>query len=72
MKKVLIVAAAVLAVGACGGDAGEARTDADTLSRAQKDSIIAELPIPGAGAIGDARRAVDKANARVQQHDTIR
>ena len=78
MKRRLIVATAVLGVWACGQGASKADAPAagapaaDTLTRRQKDSIISTLPIPGASGVGAARKAVDKANARVQQHDTIR
>lgn len=69
----LIVAAAVLGVWACGKGTPEAGApSADTLTRRQKDSIVSTLPIPGASGVGAAQRAVDQANARVQQHDTIR
>lgn len=74
MKRLLMVAAAVLSVSACG--AGEGESDAaaatDTLTRRQKDSIVSNLPIPGAHGVAGAMEAVDRANARVQQHDTIR
>lgn len=74
MRRLLLVAAATLGVWACAQGAGDAggQTAADTLTRRQKDSIVSTLPIPGASGVGDARRAVDRANARVQQHDTIR
>ena len=73
MRRRLIVAVAVLGVWACGASADtSATTSADTLTRRQKDSIISTLPIPGASGVGRAQTAVDKANARVQQHDTIR
>ncbi len=66
----------VMAPLACGsGDskaAGDAAADTDTLTRRQKDSLLSTLPVPGAGRIGDAQRATDRANARVRQHDTIR
>lgn len=64
----------MIGVAACGGDSGEedGRTTADTLTRAQKDSIVADMPIPGAGAVGAAMRARDRANARTADHDTIR
>ncbi|MDP2958222.1 MAG: hypothetical protein Q8N53_17475 [Longimicrobiales bacterium] len=72
--RLVVVAAAVLGVWACGQSAGEsgAQSAADTLTRRQKDSIISTLPIPGASGVGAAQRATDRANARVQQHDTIR
>lgn len=73
-RRLIVVAAAVLGVWACGQSAEEsgATQAADTLTRREKDSIISTIPIPGAGRIMDARRAADKANERVQQHDTIR
>jgi hypothetical protein len=70
----LIVVAAVLGVWACGtgaGEAGEPRSAADTLTRGQKDSLIATMPIPGAGAVGRALGAAESANARTEAHDTI-
>lgn len=73
MKRVAIVALVCLGVAACGQGPGEADATAatDTLTRRQKDSIISTIPLPGAGAIGGAQRAVDQANARVLAHDTI-
>lgn len=73
MKRRLVVLAAVLGIWACGRTAQKADAPAaDTLTRRQKDSIVSTLPIPGASKIGDAQKAVDKANARVQQFDTMR
>jgi ABC-type glycerol-3-phosphate transport system substrate-binding protein len=74
MKRRVLVALAVLGVAACGQGATPeaAAVDRDTLTRRQKDSIVSTLPIPGASGVGNALKAVDKANARVQQHDTIR
>lgn len=64
---------AALGVWACGrtADPGKA-ADADTLTRRQKDSIISTLPIPGAGAVGKAQQAADRAAERAQRHDTLR
>jgi len=74
MKTFLVVMVALVGVWACG--AGEGGSDAaaatDTLTRRQKDSIVSNLPIPGAHGIAGAMEAVDRANARVEQHDTIR
>ena len=72
MKRFLIVAAALLGIWACGQSAGEARTAADTLTRGQKDSIVAGLPIPGARGVGNALEAAERANARAEEHDSIR
>ena len=71
MKKTLGMLV-VLALAACGGDVDEnGQSAADTLTRAQKDSIVADLPIPGAGAVGAAMRSRDRANERTATHDTI-
>jgi hypothetical protein len=75
MKRVILVALAVLGVWACGRTAGEAagaqQVDRDTLTRRQKDSIISTLPLPGASKIGDVQRAVDKINANTHRLDTV-
>lgn len=71
MKRTIFAVTTALALAACGGGEADAETAADTLTRAQKDSIIAELPIPGAGAVGRALDARDAANARTEAHDTI-
>jgi hypothetical protein len=73
VKRPLVVLAAVLGVWACGQSTPKADSAApDSVTRRQLDSIISTLPIPGASKIMDAQRAVDRANARVQQFDTMR
>lgn len=73
MRRILIVAAAVLGVWACGEGAGSNQAaQADTLTRRQRDSVISEMPIPGASGVGTALEAADRAAARAEQHDTIR
>ncbi len=72
MKRGLIVAVALLGVWACGSSTGDAQSAADTLTRRQKDSLIATMPIPGASGVGRALDAVDQAAARAAAHDTIR
>jgi hypothetical protein len=67
-----LLAAAILALGACSGNGGEGdAANADTLTRRQKDSIISTLPVPGAGAVGAALDAADKAKARAEVMDTL-
>jgi hypothetical protein len=60
--------ALMLAAAGCGGGEPAEQTE---LTRAQKDSIVADLPIPGASAVGGAMEARDRANARTAQHDSI-
>ncbi|MDT8340305.1 MAG: hypothetical protein RQ751_02225 [Longimicrobiales bacterium] len=45
--------------------------DRDTLTRRQRDSITATLPLPGAGAVGGALDAADAAAARAARHDSL-
>jgi len=72
MKRVLVAAAAVLSVWACGDSAGDAQTAVDTLTRRQKDSLISEMPLPGAGAVGKALEVQDLTRARAEALDSIR
>jgi hypothetical protein len=76
MKRLLVVAIAVLGVWACGGSPGSGEGDgteaaADTLTRQQKDSLISTMPIPGASGIGRAQEAADRARERAEAHDSI-
>lgn len=71
MKRGWIVAAAVLGVGACGQSAGDAASSADTLTRRQKDSLIATMPIPGARGVGRALDAQDRSRERAAALDSI-
>jgi hypothetical protein len=71
MKRLLVVGAAVLSVWACGDTAGYAQTAVDTLTRRQRDSLISEMPIPGAGGVGRALDAQDRARERAEALDSI-
>ena len=71
MKKVIVMLVGALGAAACGSGSGDAQSAADTLTRAQKDSIVAELPIPGASGVAGALQARDRANARTAAHDSI-
>lgn len=71
MRRALAVAAAVLAVWACGESQGDAQTAVDTLTRRQKDSLISTMPVPGAGAVGKALDAQDRARERAEALDSI-
>lgn len=72
MKRATIVLAALLGVAACSAERdAEYQAAVDTLTRRQKDSLISTMPIPGAGAVGRAMDAVDRANARTLATDSI-
>ncbi len=71
MKRLAIVAIALLTGAACGGGSGETET-AEPLTQAQKDSIVGNLPVPGASGVRGAMSAVEQAKARAEQHDTMR
>lgn len=71
MRRVGLIVAMLTAVAACAGSEGETQSAADTLTRGQKDTIISNLPIPGAGGVGRALDAAERLNARTEAHDTI-
>lgn len=71
MKRGWIVAAAVMGVWACGQSAGDAESAADTLTRREKDSLIATMPIPGARGVGRALDAQDASRERAGALDSI-
>ncbi|RMH16787.1 MAG: hypothetical protein D6701_08355 [Gemmatimonadetes bacterium] len=71
--KTALSLAVLVGLAACEARSGsEGATRADTLTRRQRDSIVAEMPIPGASAVGRALRAADSIQSRVDRHDTIR
>jgi hypothetical protein len=60
-----------LALG-CGGPSRRAGAAAgDSLSERQRDSMLANSPIPGARGVGRAMSAADSMSARVRAADTI-
>jgi fructose-specific phosphotransferase system component IIB len=71
MNRLPMVLTLALLNAACSGGVGDTQSAADTLTRAQKDSIVADLPVPGASGVGRALQARDAANARTEAHDTI-
>jgi hypothetical protein len=67
-----VLAALTLTLHGCGGGESDSSvSQADTLTRAQRDSVAARLPIPGARGVGAALQARDAANARTQAHDSM-
>lgn len=61
----------MLLVAACGESTGDAQMATDTLTRRQKDSLIADMPLPGAGAVGRALDAQDAARERAERLEAI-
>ncbi|MEZ4415458.1 MAG: hypothetical protein R3E10_06860 [Gemmatimonadota bacterium] len=64
----LALCAALLGA-ACPGRASQAEEPAPELTRHQKDSLVATMPIPGAKAVGTAIRAQDAAAERARMLD---
>ena len=65
-----LVAMTILSTG-CSGSGDASASAADTLTRRQKNEIIAALPIPQARAVRGALDASDQAAARAQAYDSI-
>lgn len=59
-----------LALAGCAPSAEEAPAESD-LTRRQKDSLLADMPLPGAGAVGKALDALEASERRALAHDTI-
>ena len=53
----------------CSGKEEEDRAPASTLTQAQRDSVLAESRIPGAGVVGRALETADSAQARADRLD---
>ncbi|NNF27874.1 MAG: hypothetical protein HKN73_11685 [Gemmatimonadetes bacterium] len=55
----------------CSPGTSEDAASASELTRRQKDSLVAEMPIPGAGAVGKALGALEASERRAAAHDSI-
>jgi len=71
VKRALVVCVVLSLAQGCAPSDGETVSEADSLTRAQKDSIVARLPVPGASGVGAALRARDAAAARAAELDSI-
>ena len=73
MRRRLGVVLCALSLAACSSQTEDtsqgAAVDRDTLTRRQRDSITATLPIPGGRAVGRALEAADAAAARAAETD---
>ena len=65
----------VVLVAACGGGAARSDTGSaartDTLTRRQKDSVLAASKIPGAAGVRAAMRVADSTSAHINALDTV-
>ncbi|MGI9629268.1 MAG: hypothetical protein ACR2QM_20765 [Longimicrobiales bacterium] len=72
-----LIVCGLLALTGCAPPADETPADSDEtaetteLTRRQKDSLIADMPVPGAGAVGNALDALGATQRRAEAHDTI-
>ena len=69
MRTVAVLGLVLLA--SCAPGASDEETAASELTRRQKDSLVAEMPLPGAGAVGKALDALEASERRAEAHDSI-
>ena len=62
--RTFVILLCILAMGSCGEKAPR-----KNLTRAQKDSVLAESDLPGAGVVGKAIEAADSSDARARRLD---
>lgn len=70
MKRLALLLVA-LVVPACAQN-DTASNDRDTMTQRQRDSVLAQSGIPGAGGVGKALGAADSIRARNAQLDSLR
>ena len=61
-----------IALGGCPGGEEPPADSPPERTRAQRDSLLSTLPVPGAQGVGRALDATGAAAERARQHDTIR
>jgi len=69
MRWTLLVAASVLVLAA--GCSGEKAKSTKTLTERQRDSVLSQARIPGAGAVGHALNASDREASRAATVDAM-
>lgn len=68
MRRLML--AALVVVGCSSNDT--AANDRDTMTQRQRDSVLAQSAIPGAGGVGKALSAADSIRARNARLDSLR
>lgn len=71
LKNTLRYCGFALLIGCAGCPGDPPESDSVELTRRQKDSIVADLPVPGAGGVGKALDALGASEARKIEHDSI-
>jgi hypothetical protein len=71
MTRLKVLALALLATACSGAGDQDATTAQDTLTRAQRDSIIGASSLPGARSVQRAIDTRDSANARARALDSL-
>jgi hypothetical protein len=71
MHPALRCAALITLLAGCAGDSPDANTSGDTLTRAQRDSVIGASRLPGAGGVRGALEIADSAAARQAARDSL-
>ena len=71
MRRLLVVTGSLLMLACSSTEDGAAAAAGDTLTRAQRDSIVGASSLPGAGGVQRAIDARDTANARNAAMDSL-
>jgi starvation-inducible outer membrane lipoprotein len=69
MKRALALSS-LLILAACSNPPQQAANNRDTMTRRQKDSVLAQSGLPGAKGVGMAQKAADAEKARVAALDS--
>ncbi len=71
-RQFLATTALIICATACTGGGSSDRQEAfDTLTRRQRDSLAAMLPVPGAKSVLRALDALDASQDRAERHDSL-
>ncbi len=67
MYRILIAIVVLVSIASCTGTAGD--SSKEKLTQRERDSILAETDLPGAGVVGKAIEASDSSAARARRLD---
>jgi hypothetical protein len=72
MTRTVAVAAALAILAGCSSKPQQAANNRDTMTRRQKDSVLAQSGIPGAAGVGMALKVADSVKAKQAAADSIK